>query len=104
MTTLRPTHTHIRTQKLKPDNQATRPLDPFFMHFCTGSVHTPHSPPYTFFGDKVAGTQLTAHLDMLWELDLQVEYIALQVERSLSDLGSPCARVCLCLANGVVCL
>ena len=55
------------------------------MHFCTGSVHGPHSPPNTFFGDKVAGTQLTAHLDMLWELDLQVEYIALQVERSLTQ-------------------
>ena len=54
------------------DKQATRPLDPFFMHFCTESVHTPHSPPNTFFGEKVAGTQMTAHLDMLWELDLQV--------------------------------
>ena len=56
-------------------NQATRPLDPFFMHFCTESVHGPHTPPVAFFGEKVAGTQLTAHLDMLWELELQVGFV-----------------------------
>ena len=68
-------HSHTRAQQINHEltvNQATRPLDPFFMYFCTESVHTPHSPPNTLFGEKVAGTQLAPHLDMLWELELQV--------------------------------
>ena len=71
-------HSYTRAQQINHEltvNQATRPLDPFFMHFCTESVHGPHTPPVAFFGEKVAGTQLTAHLDMLWELELQVGFV-----------------------------
>ena len=62
----------IAALSARPHAQATRPLDPFFIHFCAESVHTPHSPPKNFYGDKVAGTQLSEFLDMLWEMDLQV--------------------------------
>ena len=57
------------------------------MHFCTESVHTPHSPPNVFFGEEVAGTQLTPHLDMLWELDLQVGWPSVCIACLAYDLA-----------------
>ena len=51
---------------------ASRPGDPFYVHYCTEAVHAPHTPPAYFYGDPVAGTTPTAHLDMVAELDLIV--------------------------------
>lgn len=45
---------------------------PFFIYYCSQAVHVPHEPPATFNKQPVAGTTLSAHGDMIRELDLQV--------------------------------
>lgn len=54
------------------DHVANDPDQPFFMHFCSQCVHVPHTPD-TFFEEPVEGTELTKHLDMVHEMDLQVK-------------------------------
>ena len=48
------------------------PGRPFFVYFCSQAVHVPHEPPPGFFGKKVKGATLSAHGDMITELDMQV--------------------------------
>lgn len=45
---------------------------PFFIYYCSQAVHVPHEPPAEFEEKEVAGTTLSAHGDMIKELDLQV--------------------------------
>ncbi len=45
---------------------------PFFVYYCSQAVHVPHEPPVSFMGEKVKETTLSAHGDMIKELDLQV--------------------------------
>jgi arylsulfatase A-like enzyme len=54
------------------DHVAGHSDKPFFMHFCSQCVHVPHTPD-TFFEEPVEGTELTKHLDMVHEMDLQVK-------------------------------
>ena len=43
---------------------------PFFIHYCSQGVHKPHTPPISFMGEPVQGvTGVSAHLDMLYEVD-----------------------------------
>ncbi len=48
---------------------------PFYMHFASQAVHSPHTPDERFFGRRVAGVERTPHLDMVREMDLQVKVI-----------------------------
>jgi len=43
----------------------------FYLYYNSQAVHVPHTPA-TFFETPVEGTQLSSHLDMVKELDLQV--------------------------------
>ena len=52
--------------------QKEHPEQPFFIYYCSQAVHVPHEPPASFFDETVAGTTLSAHGDMIKELDLQV--------------------------------
>ena len=47
--------------------------EPFFLQYASQGVHTPHTPPTKFFGEKVRGTHETLHLDMVHEVDLQLK-------------------------------
>ena len=49
--------------------------DPFFLYYCTHTVHLPHRPTAEFDGRKVKGSGPTAHLDLLADLDMQVKRI-----------------------------
>ncbi len=43
---------------------------PFFTYVALGSVHIPHSPPYTYLdGSAVSGVYNNVHFDMLGEMD-----------------------------------
>lgn len=53
----------------------------FFLQFASQGVHTPHTPPTRFFGDRVRGMQLTKHLDMVREVDLQLKKLTDSLER-----------------------
>lgn len=59
------------------------PAQPFFIYYCSQAVHVPHEPPAEFYGKKVKGTTLSAHGDMIKELDLQVGAIV----RALKENG-----------------
>lgn len=48
------------------------PKKPFFIYYCSQAVHVPHEPPVFFLGEQVKGTTLSAHGDMIRELDMQV--------------------------------
>ncbi len=48
---------------------------PFFLYYCTPTVHLPHCPPEEFNGVKIAGQTPTRHLDMILDLDQQVRTI-----------------------------
>jgi arylsulfatase A-like enzyme len=61
---------------------STDPGRPFFMYYCSQAVHGPHSPPITFHGDSVKGRTLSAHGDMIYELDLQVGMIVKALKES----------------------
>ena len=68
------------------------------MYFCMAAVHLPHSPPNEFFGEKVAGTQPNAHMDMLWEVDLQVvSSFMCRYMLSASPTGVLCCVVLCCV-------
>ncbi len=58
---------------------ANHPDQPFYMHYCSQCVHVPHTPD-TFFGQAVRGTQLTRHLDLLHEMDLQFKALIDKLE------------------------
>ena len=45
---------------------------PFFMHYCTESCHVPHTPPKTLAGKDIKGAAGDAHLDMIYEADVQL--------------------------------
>jgi len=61
------------TVRFLDDHLEKRPSDPFFAYFSLGSVDIPHSPPKRYIdGTPVEKTQLTSHMDMLYELDLVV--------------------------------
>jgi arylsulfatase A-like enzyme len=45
--------------------------EPFFMHFCTQTIHTPLTPG-DIFGKKVVGETGHAYTDFLYEMDIQV--------------------------------
>ena len=58
---------------------------PYFLLYFTQAVHHPHNPPAKFMGTPVKGTTTngkTPHLDMIYELDLQVRTILEAVEAS----------------------
>lgn len=62
---------------------ASKPDQPFFIHFCTPSIHTPLTPG-EFMGKKVAGVTGNKYTDMLYEMDLQTgALIAKLKERGL---------------------
>ncbi|MFC0019395.1 sulfatase family protein [Roseibacillus persicicus] len=48
---------------------------PFFLYYCTPSVHLPHCPPEQFEEREVKGTTPSAHLDMVVALDLEIKRI-----------------------------
>lgn len=48
---------------------------PFFLYYCSPTVHLPHCPPDEFDGRKIKGSNVTAHLDMTADLDMQVKRI-----------------------------
>jgi len=54
---------------------------PWFLQFQSQAVHLPHTPGSSFFGAPVANTTLTAHLDMVHEVDLQMEALMSRVEQ-----------------------
>lgn len=45
---------------------------PFLMYYASPMAHLPHIPPQSFNGNQVAGTTPSVHLDMVYELDLQI--------------------------------
>ncbi|QBG46839.1 sulfatase [Verrucomicrobia bacterium S94] len=49
--------------------------EPFFLYYCTPMVHLPHVPTDEFDGRKVKGSNVSAHLDMVVDLDMQVKRI-----------------------------
>lgn len=49
--------------------------EPFFLYYCSPTVHLPHCPPESFDGVPIAGTTPTDHLDMVRQLDLEVKRI-----------------------------
>jgi arylsulfatase A-like enzyme len=57
------------------------PEQPFFLYYCTQAVHVPHEPPSTFYGKKVKGSTLSAHGDMIKELDIQVGIIIEELKK-----------------------
>lgn len=48
---------------------------PFFLYYCTPTVHVPHCPPDQFDGKEIKGATPSLHLDMLLDLDQQVRRI-----------------------------
>lgn len=48
---------------------------PFFLYYCSPTVHLPHRPTDTFDGRKIKGTTPSNHLDMTADLDMQVKRI-----------------------------
>ena len=48
---------------------------PFFLYYCSPMVHAPHRPVDEFDGRKIQGSSVTAHLDMVADLDMQVKRI-----------------------------
>lgn len=48
---------------------------PFFLYYCSPTVHLPHCPPDQFDGRKVKGSTVSDHLDMTADLDMQVKRI-----------------------------
>jgi arylsulfatase A-like enzyme len=45
---------------------------PFYLYYCSQAVHVPHTPIDKLDGEKIAGTTLGTHGDMIKELDVQV--------------------------------
>lgn len=62
------------------------PEKPFFMCYFSNAVHHPHNPPEHFKGIPVKGTignGKAAHLDMIFELDLQIG----EIVKALKETG-----------------
>ena len=55
---------------------------PFYMYYCSQAVHVPHSPTDRLNGQKVAGSTLGTHGDMIVELDIQVGMIVDALKKS----------------------
>ena len=49
--------------------------EPFFLYYCSPTVHLPHCPPDQFDGRKIKGSTVSDHLDMTADLDMQVKRI-----------------------------
>lgn len=65
--------------------EKSAPGAPYFLVYFTQAVHHPHNPPATFNRTPVNGTTTngsTPHLDMIYELDLQISAILEAVEAS----------------------
>jgi arylsulfatase A len=58
------------------------PEKPFFIYYCSQAVHVPHEPPVFFLGEQVKGTTLSAHGDMIRELDMQVGALVEALKRN----------------------
>jgi len=57
--------------------------DPFFVYVALGGVHTPHTPPTTYFdGEPIAGQYPSKHMDMLLETDMNVGSIVQKLEEN----------------------
>lgn len=56
-------------------NEQAKDKKPFYMYYCSQAVHVPHTPPAELNGNKIAGTTLGRHGDMVKELDAQVGMI-----------------------------
>lgn len=56
---------------------------PFFLYYCTPTVHLPHLPAKTLDGKPIAGTTPTAHTDLCRVLDWEVE----QIVKALKETG-----------------
>lgn len=53
-------------------NEQAKNTKPFYMYYCSQAVHVPHTPPFDLNGQKIAGSTLGRHGDMIVELDVQV--------------------------------
>lgn len=49
--------------------------EPFFLYYCSPTVHLPHCPPDEFDGKKIKGETPSRHLDMVLDLDQQMNRI-----------------------------
>ncbi len=49
--------------------------EPFFLYYCSPTVHLPHCPTDEFDGRKIKGSNVSAHLDLTADLDMQVKRI-----------------------------
>lgn len=49
--------------------------EPFFLYYCSPTVHVPHCPPIEFDGKKIKGATPSCQLDMVLDLDMQVKRI-----------------------------
>ena len=66
------------------ENRQSGTRNPFFMHYCSQSCHTPHTPPDELLGTPVKGQSgVDAHLDLLYEADVT---LGKMIEK-LRDLG-----------------
>ncbi len=69
------------TQQFIENHIYERPNDPFFAYVGLGSVHLPHSPPYTYTdGSPIKGVYPSAHMDVLYELDKVVGSLVSTIE------------------------
>jgi len=54
---------------------------PFFAYVALGNVHIPHSPPDTYTnGEKISGVYPQKHMDMLYEMDMNVGALIEELE------------------------
>jgi arylsulfatase A-like enzyme len=63
---------NIISQKAVQSIKSTPAKQPLFLFYASPMAHLPHVPPTLFDGKKVAGHTPSKHLDMVYELDLQV--------------------------------
>ncbi|MGE4489006.1 MAG: arylsulfatase [Kiritimatiellales bacterium] len=64
-------------------NRASGKRQPFFMHYCSQSCHTPHNPPDRLMGVPVKGASgAGAHLDMLYEADVTLGLLLKTLEQA----------------------
>ena len=75
------------TEQFLDHHFETRPNDPFFAYVALGAVHLPQSPPRNYIdGTPIAGTQPTAHMDLIAEIDKVVGSLTQQlVDRNLLE-------------------
>lgn len=56
--------------------------EPFFLYYCSPMIHLPHIPTDEFDGRKVKGSNVSPHLDVVADLDMQVKRIVDAVKAS----------------------